>query len=42
MSGCVDCGAPTPNRKCRECSLMDRAEEMAELVQERDEGGESR
>ncbi|WP_311170633.1 hypothetical protein [Halobellus ordinarius] len=34
MSGCVDCGAPTPKRKCRECSLMDRTEEMARLAQD--------
>ena len=37
MSGCVNCGAPTPNRKCRECSLMDRAEEIAEIAQESSE-----
>jgi hypothetical protein len=42
MSGCVDCGAPTPNRQCRKCSLMDRAEEMAALEEDRDEDGESR
>lgn len=34
MSGCVKCGAPTPNRKCRECSRMDRAEEAARIAQE--------
>jgi len=34
MSGCIDCGAPTPNRQCRECALMDRAEEMAEFEEE--------
>jgi len=42
MSGCVNCGAPTPNRKCRECSLMDRAEEAARYENDRDEDGEER
>lgn len=26
MSGCINCGAPTPNRRCRDCELADRFE----------------
>jgi len=26
MSGCVSCGAPTPNTKCRDCELAERFE----------------
>jgi hypothetical protein len=27
MAGCIDCGCPTPNRVCRQCSIERRAEE---------------
>jgi RNA polymerase subunit RPABC4/transcription elongation factor Spt4 len=30
MSGCVTCGRPTPQRKCRTCEIEARAEERAE------------
>jgi hypothetical protein len=29
MTGCTECGAPTPNRKCRACRLAERATEAA-------------
>lgn len=29
MTGCIECGAPTPNRTCRACRLAERAAEAA-------------
>jgi hypothetical protein len=29
MTGCIECGAPTPNRTCRGCRLAERAAEAA-------------
>lgn len=26
MSGCTECGAPTPNQRCRDCRLAERFE----------------
>lgn len=34
--GCVNCGCPTPRRKCKECALLDRVEEQANRDAERD------
>lgn len=34
--GCTSCGCPTPRRKCRTCSILDRAEEQAKRDAARD------
>ncbi|WP_311174094.1 hypothetical protein [Halobellus ordinarius] len=45
MTGCVSCSAPTPRRKCKQCSLVDRAEELVDDVDDYPEcpecGGET-
>ena len=45
MSGCISCGAPTPRRKCKQCSLADHAEELVDDVDDYPEcpecGGET-
>jgi hypothetical protein len=32
MSGCVDCGAPTGRRRCRDCDLADRRDQAVNVT----------